>query len=434
MICLQETWLADDADASLLQLNDYTLVFQGSSVSRHRGVGYYVKSSLPHVIRHESVVNPLWEALFIEVTHPMMDKPIVIGSVYRAPNSLVTDKMNFIEEFYNVISNLSSLNKHIIICGDFNLNLLKLNTDNCVSQFYNNLTSLNFDPLITFPTRFTDNTFSLIDNIFFKSTHCQHPTSGILTIPISDHQLYFTLLPLSNFAQRSKDRFSTISHRKHNFYELIRTEFTNLQILNEMQHDLHIDPTYNYELLENALTTLINKHTSIKTVKLHKHKHKKSPWITQGIIKSIKFRDKLHLKLKKTRQDSPEYNTYKINLSTYNKILKKTIKQAKQLHYHNLFNRNQSNSKETWKHLNKLLNRKQNNDIPIEQLKIDENKTSNSQSEISNHFNHFFSTIGQTTAYAIQHTNIDYKQYFSANNIPSFGFSPIDNNEIEKNY
>ena len=61
----------------------------------------------------------------------------------------------------------------------------------------------------------------------------------------------------------------------------------------------------------------------LKSLNSLKHKHKKSEWITKGIIKSIKFRDKLHNKMKTTARDSPDYNTYKTNISTYNRILKR---------------------------------------------------------------------------------------------------------------
>ena len=68
------------------------------------------------------------------------------------------------------------------------------------------------------------------------------------------------------------------------------------------------------------------KHMPINIVKFSKHKHKKCEWITKGIIKSIKFRDKLHNKMKTTARDSPDYNTYTTNISTYNRILKKSIR------------------------------------------------------------------------------------------------------------
>ena len=60
-----------------------------------------------------------------------------------------------------------------------------------------------------------------------------------------------------------------------------------------------------------------------KKVKINKHKHKKSKWITQGIIRSITFRDKLYLKMQLSPKDTPEYTAIKINLKTYNNILKR---------------------------------------------------------------------------------------------------------------
>ena len=54
----------------------------------------------------------------------------------------------------------------------------------------------------------------------------------------------------------------------------------------------------------------------IKYVNFKKYKHKKSQWITNGLIKSIKFCDNLYKKLKLTSRESPEYHTLKITLQT----------------------------------------------------------------------------------------------------------------------
>ncbi len=66
----------------------------------------------------------------------------------------------------------------------------------------------------------------------------------------------------------------------------------------------------------------LNKHITEKVVKFDKHKRKMSKWITRAVINSISLRDKLYNKLKQTKPDTLEPNTLKINLSTYNKILK----------------------------------------------------------------------------------------------------------------
>ena len=48
-----------------------------------------------------------------------------------------------------------------------------------------------------------------------------------------------------------------------------------------------------------------------------------------GLLRSIKKRDQMYLKLKKTAETHPTYQTQKINLKTYNSILKSMIRKMK---------------------------------------------------------------------------------------------------------
>ena len=57
------------------------------------------------------------------------------------------------------------------------------------------------------------------------------------------------------------------------------------------------------------------------------------PCITTGILKSIKFKNKIHLALRRTPHESPHYNTMKTNLRDYNIILKKSTRLAKKFYY-----------------------------------------------------------------------------------------------------
>jgi hypothetical protein len=70
-----------------------------------------------------------------------------------------------------------------------------------------------------------------------------------------------------------------------------------------------VNENYNtfIEILEKGLSEFLPE----KYIKINKHKHKKSKWITKGLIKSITFRDKLHLKLKSTNPETPLYNQLK---------------------------------------------------------------------------------------------------------------------------
>ena len=52
------------------------------------------------------------------------------------------------------------------ICGDININLLKIHENNHYNSFDENITSNGFMPKITLPTRLSDTCNTLIDNIF----------------------------------------------------------------------------------------------------------------------------------------------------------------------------------------------------------------------------------------------------------------------------
>ena len=82
-----------------------------------------------------------------------------------------------------------------------------------------------------------------------------------------------------------------------------------------------------------------NKHMPCKLVKFNKYKHKKSAWITLGLLKSIRYRDKLYKQLRLSNPNSLHYDTLKLNLKTYNLILRKSIISAKQMYYESRFNR-----------------------------------------------------------------------------------------------
>ena len=61
---------------------------------------------------------------------------------------------------------LTKENKPSAISGDFNLNLIKYTQNRGVYQFLENILFNNIIPHITLPTRVTEKSTTLIDNIF----------------------------------------------------------------------------------------------------------------------------------------------------------------------------------------------------------------------------------------------------------------------------
>ena len=87
----------------------------------------------------------------------------------------------YMEELLRVITHE---NKNCILTGDFNLNLLKHAKSPDVSKFLENLLLHNFMPQITLPTRITEKTAILIDNIIINN-NVLNCISGNITTSIS---------------------------------------------------------------------------------------------------------------------------------------------------------------------------------------------------------------------------------------------------------
>ena len=181
----------DDNSFSNINLEGYhPFVFDPTETS-HGGTGFYVKDSLVYVksddLKFNSPSN--YESTFIEVILPDR-KNMILGCIYRHPTSTISIQQ-FINESIEPLDKISAENKFCSLMGDFNIDLLKTDTNDNVNAFYNNVTSHFFAPYILQHTRPKSKT--LIDNILINSV--EYPShSGNLTIQISDHLLQFVIL------------------------------------------------------------------------------------------------------------------------------------------------------------------------------------------------------------------------------------------------
>ena len=158
--------------------------------------------------------------------------------------------------------------------------------------------TLGFYPKLVLPTRFSRKNATLIDQTFCKFTNnTQASRSGIFVSGISDHLPHFTgfdiILPNSKTPKLVKiNRNDNESIR--NFFVELEDEVTKINTPN----DLTTDPSLAYDKLVNAISSCKEKHLKPKYVKFKKYKHRKSPWITTEILRSMKSRDELYKKIK----------------------------------------------------------------------------------------------------------------------------------------
>ena len=88
---------------------------------------------------------------------------------------------------------IKNLKHSTYVCGDYNIDLLKVKINKHYCQYFDENISHGFFPKITFPTRISDNCSTLIDNIFTNNIE-EADISGILLNHISDHQMMFTIV------------------------------------------------------------------------------------------------------------------------------------------------------------------------------------------------------------------------------------------------
>ena len=91
-------------------------------------------------------------------------------------------------------------NKEIILMGDFNIDLVKSNSNANASKFLDVIYSSNLLPHITSLTRLTSR--SLMDNIF--SNINEECTSGNIISTISDHLGQFLIIPNHSYSNNSR--------------------------------------------------------------------------------------------------------------------------------------------------------------------------------------------------------------------------------------
>ena len=95
--------------------------------------------------------------------------------------------------------------------------------------------------------------------------------------------------------------------------------------------------------------------------------------------------------MKQTPTHSEAYTNIKINLKTYNKILKRNIDQAKIMYYHQKLAKYTNDITNTWKGIKEVTNKTTNTTQLPELFKLDWNIITD-KTYIANQFNTFLQT------------------------------------------
>ena len=436
VILIQETWFKNDDYLSNVQIEGYNCINQGYKVSRHGGLLTYVKTKFSTKKLDICSESQIWEGLFVEIsTDDDMKLKYIVGNIYKPPrdNNNYQNIQKFLEEFEPVLNYLNNSKAEYLIGGDWNINLLKINERPEFSDFLDFMFSKGMCPKLTYPTRFATRSASLIDNVWCKIGKNNLDTiSGILYTGVSDHFPYFVCLKNISKQKKSTPKYAKCKINKPKAIDNFLEELHKQNIYNTLNKNLEVDPNQNYNRFIEHITVVKEKHLPYRFVKFNKHRHKGNKWITYGLIKSINSRDQKLLRLRQLEEGTSEYQALKQNISCFNNILKKQIREAKKLYYHETFEKYKNDMKNTWKTISDILCKSSKSSNAIKEIKV-QNKIISDSSDICNSFNEFFINIGPNLASNIKPSkDVHYKSYLKKVISSSFHFDLVNEEDVMK--
>ena len=260
-------------------------------------------------------------------------------------------------------------------------------------------------PNILLPTRITDHSTTLIDNIF-SSISCHESFSGNFIYSISDHLPQFLLLRKPPIKQYKKSE--NVMKDWKNFDQVnFVLDFLDINWENKLYHLTNIYQAF--EVFNSLIQDLIERHVPTVQITRRQIKTQSKPWITQGIIKSISKRNFFFRKFSKANNPitkSEYYRQYKL----YRNVIVSLTRRSKNNYYSHFFSQHANNMLKVWEGVKQIIGSNSSNSNSSLSVRIDDSLTSDPL-RVSNGFNDFFTSIADSVRSRIGPTNRHFSHY-----------------------
>ena len=384
IIALSETGINNHH--AVYNITHYNLEMDHRHKRRGGGVSLYIHNILQYKIRKDLVIGDVVNSVFIEIIRSSTNTKnnVICGCVYRPPFMSVKFFNELLELFF---SKLQSEKKYVYITGDFNVNILTQPNCSLATQDFKNIFSSNFySPLIQKPTRITEHSATLIDNIYCNVPDLSsNSAAGILKVSISDHYAIFCILKYATIQAKTK------IVKKKNFGEKNIATFTT-RLNNE-----NWDFVFMSECAQSAFSrfqSVIDLHFSTvfkmqtRTIN-YKNRH---PWMTDALRAQIKLKNVMHSRAIALNN--------KATFENYNRaknMLKSSLRNAEIQYYSHQLEMHKTDISKSWKILKNIIGKHSCRSKPTMHFNINNESVSNS-TDIAESFNNFFVSIGPQLA------------------------------------
>ena len=388
------------------------------------GIGFWVDEDLQYEVLEDLSVfeSNFFESMFIKVKTGN-NKYTIIGNVYRPNTGPRADVNRFLERLWEVFEKVRQnpeLNKYedFQLVGDFNLDLLAYEKFLPTRKYVDELLSFGILPLITKPTRIAQRSATILDHIStsYKSDSYR---VGILVSDLSDH---FPVFYVRNNLEKSTKKLVTI--RKINPETVI--SFKSLLqpaqwtcVTNENR------PASAFSNFFGILDASFEVSFPKFIFKPNKRCTPLQPWMTPGLLKSRKRKEKLAtVKIKRpTTENIEKYKTYN---SLYNSVKRQAIN----LYYKKRFQECKKDIKASWEAVKEVLQSKKVKENIPNYFCQGNNKIIGSLN-IANGFNEFFSEIGCELARKFSDSQETFREFLGEEVQTDFTFPPLTTETLE---
>ena len=373
------------------------------------GALLYIKEGITYKVRNDLAIikSTELESIFIEIQNSRKRKNVIVGCIYRHP---CMDATEFNDLYLQVLLDKLALeSKDVYIMGDFNINLLQYDDKKESQEFLDKMHSNFLLPYISSPSRVTPRSQTLIDNIFSNKVEVES-FSGNITTSISDHYAQFLLLKKQNLPKGQKQRKMIRDYKKIEIEkETVEADLdtTNWkQNLKLNQGNVHNSFAIFFETFDKA----IEKHAPLRKMSIQEQRLTKRPWITSGILKSIKTKDKLRRKFDRAK-DPLRKTALENEYKKYKNQLEKILKTSKALYYQKFFENNKTNLYKTWNGIKEIININKKQKQHINSLTDDNNQIINNPKLIAEQLNKHFSNIAKAIEAEIPPSKNTFQDY-----------------------
>ena len=378
------------------------------------GVSLYIHSALQYKLRRDLQLCGEANSVFIEIykTTTNTKHNIICGCVYRPPSM----SLNIFNDMMTTSFNkMQHENKYLYITGDFNVNTLFNVKGGLSTQQFKNIFSSNYCfPFINKPTRVTDHSASLIDNIY-SNIPSQNCFSGILKTSISDH---YGIFCIDNDCNLNNDKV-----------QIVKRSFTLKNIANFKNYLQNVtwdfvylsdDIESAYQRFQGVLDQLLN--TNFKKQTYTMNYNNRHPWMTAALRAQIKQKNKLHSLAISSRDDKimDDYKETKKNLQS-------ALRNSEITYFSNQLDIHRNDMGKSWKVLRNILGKDHNKRKKHHSFFINNNYVTDSL-QIANAFNKFFVSIGSLLAKKIK-SDVNPLLYVD-NNVNSIATFEVTSNRV----